>query len=201
MEYNIIGKYNKDCKIFAKTVEEDALKTIYSICDCPAFKNQKIRVMCDVHSGQGIVIGFSSTIDKENPMVNPSHVGVDIGCQVTCIKMSKPCPEESYALLEHRWKKDIPTGFTIYDKKIADEKMFYKMCNTAIDRAVATTNFVKPVTTTFNSATLPSFSCPCEYVRSFNFLVSSSSNTSVHVSNVFSVTLPNMLHHISFVHS
>ena len=27
MEYNIIGKYNKDCKIFAKTVEEDALKT------------------------------------------------------------------------------------------------------------------------------------------------------------------------------
>ena len=145
MEYNIIGKYNKDCKIFAKTVEEDALKTIYSICDCPAFKNQKIRVMCDVHSGQGIVIGFSSTIDKENPMVNPSHVGVDIGCQVTCIKMSKACPEESYVLLEHRWKKDIPTGFTIYDKKIADEKMFYKMCNTAIDRAVATTNFVNNV--------------------------------------------------------
>ncbi len=59
--------------------------------------------------------------------------------------MSKSCPEESYALLEHRWKKDIPTGFTIYDKKIADEKMFYKMCNIAIDRAVATTNFVNNV--------------------------------------------------------
>ena len=145
MEYNIIGKYNKDCKIFAKTVEEDALKMVYSICDCPAFKDQKIRIMPDIHLGQSITIGFSSTIDKENPMVNPSHVGVDICCQVTCIKMSKPCPEESYALLEHRWKKDIPTGFTIYDKKIADEKMFYKMCNTAIDRAVATTNFVNNV--------------------------------------------------------
>ena len=102
MEYILKGKYCKDCKIYAKTVEEKAYSQVYELCNSKAFNNQKIRVMCDVHCGQGIVIGFSSTIDKENPMVNPSHVGVDIGCQVTCIKMSKPCPEQSYALLEHR---------------------------------------------------------------------------------------------------
>ena len=145
MEYILKGKYCKDCKIYAKTVKEKAYSQVYELCNSKAFNNQKIRVMCDIHSGENCVIGFSSTIDKENPMVNPSHVGVDIGCQVTCIKMSKPCPEESYALLEHRWKKDIPTGFTIYDKKIADQKTFYKMCNTAIDIAVATTNFVNNV--------------------------------------------------------
>ena len=65
MEYNIVGKYNKDCKIFAKTVEEDALKMVYSICDCPAFKDQKIRIMPDIHLAQSITIGFSSTIDKQ----------------------------------------------------------------------------------------------------------------------------------------
>ena len=65
MEYNIVGKYNKDCKIFAKIVEEDALKMVYSICDCPAFKDQKIRIMPDIHLAQSITIGFSSTIDKQ----------------------------------------------------------------------------------------------------------------------------------------
>lgn len=145
MEILVSGKYNKDCKIFAKTIEDEALKTIYSICDCPAFKDQKIRVMSDVHQGCGIVIGFSSTIDEDNPLINPSHVGVDIGCQVTCLEMSKSCPEESYPLLEHRWKKSIPIGFSIYDKKIADEKKFYRLCNSAIDNAVASTKFVNNV--------------------------------------------------------
>ena len=58
------GKYCKDCKIFATTIEQDALQTIYDICDNPAFLDQKIRVMSDVHQGKGIVVGFSSTLGK-----------------------------------------------------------------------------------------------------------------------------------------
>ena len=45
----IKGKYCKDCKIFAETIEEEALSTVYGICDHPAFKDSKIRIMSDVH--------------------------------------------------------------------------------------------------------------------------------------------------------
>ena len=138
----INGKYNKDCKVYAKTVEDEAMSTIYNICDNPAFEGQKIRIMPDCHEGKGIVIGFSSTIDKKNPLVNPSHVGVDIGCQVTCIEMSKACPEDKFPLLEHRWHEHIPMGFKIHQKKIASEKTFYKMCNVALNKAIQKTNFV-----------------------------------------------------------
>lgn len=147
------GKYNKDCKIYAATVEDEAMSTIYNICDCPAFKDQKIRIMCDVHEGKEIVIGFSSTIDKINPLVNPAHVGVDIGCQVTCLKMSAACPEEKFPLLEYRWKDQIPMGFWIHEKKVASEKTFYKMCNTALAKAIQKTNFVMNVTVNENYIT------------------------------------------------
>lgn len=145
MEYNIKGKYNKDCKIFAKTVEEDALSLVYSICDCPAFANRKIRIMPDIHSGKGIVIGFSSNIDEENPMVNPSHVGVDIGCSVSMMQVNEKVPEDKYALLEHKMKKEIPMGFNLNEKCIVDQKAFFKFCNNAMHAALATTSLVNYV--------------------------------------------------------
>ena len=145
MEYNIKGKYNKDCKIFAKTIEEDAMSLIYNICDCPAFKDQKIRIMCDVHSGKGIVIGFSSTIDEDNPLINPSHVGVDIGCTVSMIEVDEKVPESKYALLEHKMKQQIPMGFKLNDKCIVDEKSFFKFVSNAITKACSSTSLVAPI--------------------------------------------------------
>lgn len=145
MEILVNGKYNNDCKIFAKTIENEALSIIYSICDCPAFKDQKIRIMPDVHQGAGIAIGFSSTIDSENPVINPSHVGVDIGCTVTMIKINEKVPEEKYALLEHKMKKEIPMGFSLHDKSIVDTKAFFKFCNSEMSKALSSTTLVNNV--------------------------------------------------------
>ena len=145
MIYDIKGKYNKDCKIFAKTIEDDALSMIYNICDCPAFKDQKIRIMPDVHLGKSITIGFSSTIDEENPLINPSHVGVDIGCTVSMIGVNEKVPEDKYALLEHKMKQQIPMGFKLNDRCIVDEKAFFKFVNDSISRACSATSLVTPI--------------------------------------------------------
>ena len=61
------GKYCKDIKIFTDNVEESALSMIYSISECAAYKDKKIRIMPDVHAGKGIsVIGFSMPIVVQN---------------------------------------------------------------------------------------------------------------------------------------
>ena len=50
------GKYCKDIKIFTDNVEQEAIQQIYDIAGMPEFKDSKIRIMPDVHSGKGIVI-------------------------------------------------------------------------------------------------------------------------------------------------
>ena len=74
----IQGKYT-DAKIFTDNIGDEALQTIEDIVNCPAFEGSSIRIMPDVHAGKGIVIGFTAPLGK---FVNPSHIGVDIGCTV-----------------------------------------------------------------------------------------------------------------------
>ena len=132
----IIGKY-ASAKIYAETIEEDAIKQIYDICNSPASEGNKIRIMPDVHAGKGITIGYSSTLSHENPIINPSHVGVDIGCSVSMMKVTEKMPEEKYKLLEHRVKERISMGFSINSKSIVHEKEFYKFVRSEISRACA----------------------------------------------------------------
>lgn len=115
----VTGKFCKDCKIFADTIEESALQTIYEICDNQAFKDQKIRIMSDVHQGKGIVVGFSSTLGD---YICPSHVGVDIGCQITSIILDKKLEESQYPLFDQRVKSTIPMGFDLREKTRAVER-------------------------------------------------------------------------------
>lgn len=128
----ISGKYAKDVKIFTDVVEDDALSLIYNITNDPVFHNSKIRIMPDTHAGKGIVIGFTAPL---NDYVNPSHVGCDIGCQMTSIFYNKPISQESYALLEHRVRKAIPVGFDINHKRVFDMKEFIKFMNSKMSAA------------------------------------------------------------------
>lgn len=120
------GKYCKDCKVYAETIEDEALTTIYSILEHPAFEGAKVRIMPDVHQGKGIVIGFSSPVDK---YVNPNHVGVDIGCSMTTLILNGRLKEEDYPLFEKRVKDAIPTGFNVHKYTVANEREFVKFLN------------------------------------------------------------------------
>lgn len=126
------GNCCKDCKIFTDNIEEEALHTIYGILSNPMFKNSKIRIMPDVHEGKGIVIGFSCPIGD---FVNPSHVGVDIGCGIESIFFEKPLPVDKYALFEHRIRKEIPTGMSQQKETVFNEKDFYKFLNSEMQKA------------------------------------------------------------------
>ena len=66
-----------DLKIFTENIEPEAVNQIYTLIKQPAFSDCKVRIMPDVHSGAGCVIGF--TADLGNKVI-PNIVGVDIGC-------------------------------------------------------------------------------------------------------------------------
>lgn len=75
----VIKARNMDLKIFATTIEQEALSQIYHLANQPYFNDAKIRIMPDAHAGVGCTIGFTANLGDK---VVPNLVGVDIGCGV-----------------------------------------------------------------------------------------------------------------------
>ena len=127
------GKYCKDCVIFSDNLDDDTLSTIYNILDNPAFENQTIRIMPDVHKAtDDIVIGFVSTIGD---YVCPAHVGSDIGCSISTIMFNGTINPEDYPLFDHRIRENIMFGFDLQKKRIFDMKDFFKFIKKAYSSA------------------------------------------------------------------
>lgn len=95
-------------KIYAENVEEIALSQINDLQCNPAFIDQKIRIMPDVHPGSGCVIGMTSTIGGK---VVPNIVGVDIGCGVLVQAIELICP---FKKVDSIINKFVPSGFNIH---------------------------------------------------------------------------------------
>lgn len=74
-------------KIFASVIDETTKAQIDSIVSTPPYSAERVRIMPDVHAGQGCVIGFTSTTSQGK--VNPHLVGSDIGCGMTLVKLGK----------------------------------------------------------------------------------------------------------------
>lgn len=105
-------------KIFAKTIEDEALKQLSTIENHPAFgEESNIRIMPDVHSGTGCVIGFTAKlVDK----VVPNVIGVDIGCGMIVTRFNKKYLPEDFKKLEDFISKNIPSGFSVNNKVQSD---------------------------------------------------------------------------------
>ena len=73
-----------DLKVFAKTIEPEALAQVTLLLEQPAFRDCKVRIMPDVHAGKGCTIGTTMTIKDK---VCPNIVGVDIGCGMYTVKL------------------------------------------------------------------------------------------------------------------
>lgn len=117
----IEGKFCKDCKIMIDDVEDAAMFLIYNMVNSMAFEDSKIRIMPDVHAGVGVNIGTTFNIGK---MINPAHVGVDIGCAVSFYITNTPINPDEFRLIEHRIKKDIPFGQHGYPTRQFEMKDF-----------------------------------------------------------------------------
>jgi RNA-splicing ligase RtcB len=106
-EVILLSKY--DLKIFAKDVDEEALDQIYTLMKQDSFKDEKVRIMPDVHTGIGTVIGFTSTIGDK---IIPNVVGVDIGCGMLTIEIENTNLNLVY--IDDIIHMYIPSGFSIH---------------------------------------------------------------------------------------
>ena len=102
-----------DLKIFAKTVEQEVHDQLKQLMSVKVFKNAKVRIMPDTHSGKGCVIGFTANLGDK---VIPNLVGVDIGCAVYCANLGKlHLSDLSLAGLDKFIRENIPSGMNVND--------------------------------------------------------------------------------------
>lgn len=118
------GEHN-NCIIYTEEIENTARERLQSYIDSPQSKDTKIRVMPDVHDGEGTVIGFTSTIFD---CINPSFVGVDIGCGVLTVfievAINKFKRKDFRALIDTRIRDIIPMGFNSHKQLMGDMKIY-----------------------------------------------------------------------------
>ena len=120
-------------KIFAKTVEEVALKQIRAMCECEAYKDCLVRIMPDCHAGNSCTIG---TVIKVEGRIIPNTVGVDIGCGMLVaefghIKLNLQKLDEVVNTL-------IPSGFNIHNTPVVRfESLSQLRCLGSIDQEKA----------------------------------------------------------------
>lgn len=81
----IKGQFN-EATIYATIIENEAISQIYSLINCEAYKESKIRMMPDCHAGAGCTVGTTMTLHGK---VCPNLVGVDIGCGMLVVELGK----------------------------------------------------------------------------------------------------------------
>lgn len=113
-----------NCKVFAKTIEDEALKQIKELAECPAYVENKIRIMPDTHAGAGCTIGTTMVIADK---ITPNLVGVDIGCGMLCIELRERITD--FAAFDKHLREVIPSGFAIHDKAICDVECWTESLN------------------------------------------------------------------------
>ena len=100
----IQGKYNT-ANVHAETIEPQVINQIRDFLNTDLAEGSEIHIMPDTHSGKGCVVGFTMTITDK---VCPNLVGVDVGCQMTCVKLPKDIQIQPEVFLETC--KKIPAG-------------------------------------------------------------------------------------------
>lgn len=93
-----------------ENIEQYALAQIHMIADNEVAKGCTICVMPDVHPGKVGPIGLTMTITDA---VNPSLVGIDIGCGMSMVKLGRIRKE--YQKLDAVIRDKVPAGFKIRD--------------------------------------------------------------------------------------
>ena len=112
--FSLNSKYG-EVKVYAETIENEAISQITELANSPVGENAHIRIMPDAHAGTGCVIGTTMKITDK---VCPNLVGVDIGCGVAAAKIRGKLTEEDYKILDEYCKNYVYSGMSIRSKKI-----------------------------------------------------------------------------------
>lgn len=98
------GKYST-AKVFTDVVDREAAAQVIRLCNQPFALGSQIRLMPDIHAGDGCTVGTTLTITEQVP---PSLVGSDIGCGMLTIKLNDK--HLSLPALDHLIRERIPFG-------------------------------------------------------------------------------------------
>ena len=101
----------KNVKIFAKTIESEAMKQIEDMATSEAYSDCKIRIMPDCHAGKGCTVG---TVIQTAGKVVPNTVGVDIGCGMLVVNLGKK--DINLSLLDRIINESVPSGFDVHEQ-------------------------------------------------------------------------------------
>jgi RNA-splicing ligase RtcB len=99
----------KNLKIFTNNIEQSAKEQIDLLLEQEPFKDCKVRIMPDVHTGAGCVIGFTGNLGDK---VIPNIVGVDIGCGMLCVNLGKE--ELDLDKIDNIIRKYVPSGMNVH---------------------------------------------------------------------------------------
>lgn len=130
----------KDLKIFTNNIEDTTREQIDLLLEQEPFKNCKVRIMPDVHTGAGCVIGFTGDLGDK---VIPNIVGVDIGCGMLTVELGQV--EINLQKLDEIIRKYVPSGFNVHEKrkvkfdKLQELKCFRELRDTKrLERSIGT---------------------------------------------------------------
>ena len=101
----------KNVKIFAKTIEAEAMKQIEDMATSEAYRDCQIRIMPDCHAGKGCTVG---TVIQTAGKVVPNTVGVDIGCGMLVVKLGEK--DINLSLLDRIINESVPSGFDVREQ-------------------------------------------------------------------------------------
>ncbi len=80
------GKYGT-ATIMTDAIDADAWSFLHRIMSAGVAEGSRVAIMPDCHSGSGCVIGFTQQLDATNPRLCPSIIGVDIGCNISSLRL------------------------------------------------------------------------------------------------------------------
>lgn len=127
----VTGKYGT-AKIFTDLVEDSAVNQVQTLMNQEFVNGCKVRMMPDIHSGKGCVIGTTMEIRDK---ICPNLVGVDIGCGMhTTIMPSTIFPD--FEKLDRVVHENIPSGFNIRKEPhhyIRNTRLDELLCRDSVD--------------------------------------------------------------------
>lgn len=102
---DIAGKFCT-AHVYADSVDDATFKQVLNLMNQPFAAGSDCAIMPDCHAGTGCVIGLTMKITDK---VVPNLVGVDIGCGMLVMKVSKEFPLD-LKTVDKIWHNDIPSG-------------------------------------------------------------------------------------------
>lgn len=115
------GKYGS-AKVFTDNIEESAMSQIINLLNQPFAEGSNVRIMSDVHSGKGCVIGFTA---KMTDKIIPAIVGVDLGCGVLLVDITGLNIRLDH--IDDYIHNNIPSGHNNNDTELTNFKGYEKL--------------------------------------------------------------------------